>query len=333
MEPEAGGAQRAARDHEEIAALLDEFAAGGLSPDAAERVGAHVAACEECRRAVETMRGLREEAAVHGEALLDGHPSADELADFALQPDGAAPPRLAAHVRACPTCAHEFTVTERARATAGLRSAPAWWARRLAASAQGVWPALGPAFGVLALLLAYPAYQGLVRLPPVRASLESAAAQLETLRSGEAEARRSLAVAEGRERSLALWSGGVQVLYFSAARRGDEEVPLLAMRPDQPFQPILVGEDLGNRAKWPADRRVLVTLRREADGSETWRHEAPVSELWDASNELIGLLVPASALQPGEHLLLLRAPPDVEPFYSARFRVAAGARGPEPAGD
>jgi hypothetical protein len=66
--------------------------------------------------------------------------------------------------------------------------------------------------------------------------------------------------------------------------------------------------------------RVRVSLIRGPEG-EVWSAEGEREEFWDEANGLVGLLIPADALTPGEFRLELRSAADATPFFTGRFRV------------
>jgi hypothetical protein len=185
-----------------------------------------------------------------------------------------------------------------------VRTANAWsWTRTLAAwlpAAPEPGAMLAPALAVLAVLLAVPAYQGLVTLPRERArQSERAAATAPTPTPGP----------------VAWTGGGVDPLILEGATRGAATVPAIRLRAGQPAEPVLFACD-----RPPGE---TVTLRlTDARDAVVWTQTATVSEIWSAEHHVVSLLVPAGALAPGEYRLAVLAGADRTPYASARFRVA-----------
>lgn len=65
---------------------------------------------------------------------------------------------------------------------------------------------------------------------------------------------------------------------------------------------------------------VAIALVREPD-ARVWTIEGPREDFWDAQNALVGLLVPADVLTPGNYRVELGAAPGRAPSFTARFRV------------
>jgi hypothetical protein len=66
--------------------------------------------------------------------------------------------------------------------------------------------------------------------------------------------------------------------------------------------------------------RVRVSLIREPAG-EVWSAEGEREEFWDEANGVVGLLIPADALTPGDFRLELHSASDAPPLFTGRFRV------------
>lgn len=291
--------------HDEALPHLTELAAGRLSEPLAAAVRAHAEGCEDCGRVLEAARAIQAEVQEHGAALFSEHPAPDDLSRWAIAPRELATTALAnvgGHVRACPTCAHEAALARAAAASAWQRALPSWLA---VAGERGAW--LKPALAVLALLLVWPAYQGLIELPRTRAALE---------RSMSPVAPAPIAPAPA-----APWSGAAKTLVLAGASRAVGDVAEIVPEPGQPLVPVLLDVDLSAHA--PGESLVVIVKRR--DGPEVWQHRATVGAGWDAAARVASLLVPTTAMPPAEYVLELRVPSGT-PIFSARFRVAFPSR-------
>jgi hypothetical protein len=205
-----------------------------------------------------------------------------------------------AHVRGCRSCREDVELMREA-------AAPSWRRFLRARFGDRVWGvrALQPAFAILAILLAYPAWLGLVQYPRERAASEQRQQEMETRLQTEAQARSATATL--------LRGGGISALVLRGATRGEDAVPVLRLRSGQPLQPVLLDAAL-------PPGRVRVSLIRGPEG-EVWSAEGEREEFWDEANGLVGLLIPADALTPGEFRLELRSAADATPFFTGRFRV------------
>jgi len=96
--------------HDEVAALLLEFAAGRLAGDQAAAVREHLDSCRECQEVLRINDLVRHEVSEYGEALFSEHPTTDDLVTFAIASDEFTMARIAtidAHVRICSDCQHK----------------------------------------------------------------------------------------------------------------------------------------------------------------------------------------------------------------------------------
>ena len=208
--------------HEQAMPLVSDWARGALDADRARAVESHVSQCLECQASAVAARGLHAEAArlVH---TPSAHPSSDALAEYVNDPHAAsitALARIGAHVRACPACREDVALMRAA-------SRPAWWRAVLSAwempGGRARW--LQPALAACALLLALPAWRGLVELPRERAALEQRVLQAEQARV-RAEARvRDLAPAS----MPAIRGGGVAALVLQGVARNATALPTLKL--------------------------------------------------------------------------------------------------------
>ena len=118
------------------------------------------------------------------------HPSSDALARFVTDPDGESIGELArvgVHLRGCAPCSEDVALMREASTPSWWRPVQAWWA-----SAPATSRLLQPALAVAAIVLMFPAWNGLVDAPRERASLERRVSEAEAARArSDAEARAS----------------------------------------------------------------------------------------------------------------------------------------------
>ncbi|MFN0150083.1 MAG: anti-sigma factor family protein [bacterium] len=301
-------------DHDDALRFIPDLAAGRLDAARAADIEHHAAACPACGEALELHRRIAAEVSTHRGALFEDHIAPTLLVEFALDPaavSSADRARVAAHVGACPTCRREAASVRKAEAdaTSAWRSAVAWLG-------GGAWPAPIPALvpALMVLLLAYPAYLGVVRLPQVARECDLAREQLSALGG-----------------SGAGWLGGpVLALNLPAPARGDEEdppaLPVIRILAGQRFQPVRIEYDPSTA---PAAAPLIVTLRAKDDERARWRIESTAAALWDASDEAINLLLPAERLGPGEFVLEIHEAESASAVYASGFRVVDASLPPE----
>ena len=292
--------------HEQAMPLVSDWARGALDAARAREVEEHVRICAECQAAAEVAGGLHAEAA-RLTRTPSAHPSSDALAQYVSEPQAASIATLArvgAHVRECDACGEDVTLMREA-------SRPAWWrAVRAAWEAPGA-PArwLQPALAMCALLLAFPAWLGLVELPRERAAAERRFHDADQARARAEDRAEHFAF----ESTRAIRGGGVAALVLQGAARAAGPVPTLRLRSGQILQPLLL--DVTS----PAGGLRLALVR--ADGSIAWTAAGPRVEFWDEANRLIGLLVPPTVLMEGEYRIEAGRDDESAPFFTARFRV------------
>ena len=295
--------------HDQVLSLVSDWVRGRLDRERAREVESHARTCRDCQQAADAARRLAGETARLDETAL-AHPPADVLARYVSEPDSesvATLARVGAHLRGCETCREDVALMRAA-------GRPGWWrALRAAWGAPGAGArALHPALALAAVLLAYPAWRGLVEWPRERAAAER------RVRAAEDELARARGAARGiaARPSPGARGGGVAALVLQGAARDAGPTPTLRLRRGQPFQPILLDVT-------PPPGPLAVTLAR--GDAVVWSSTGSREEYWDDVNRLVGLLVPADALAPGEHRLELRQADARTLVFAATFLVVAGA--------
>ena len=290
-------------DHADARQLISDWARGRLDASRAQEVAEHTKSCADCTAAAEAVARLEAE----GRRLATGvspHPSPETLARYVALPGESSTLELASvgvHLRECATCREDVDLVRAAAAPEWWRAVQSWLASP-PASMRGLQPALAAAV----VLLAYPAWLGLVEYPRARAAAERPASQAGPAPVAGAGARANPEAAAPR-------GSGVSALVLRGATRGGDDLPVLWLRPGQLLQPVLVDATL-------TGSQVAVSIVREPGGG-VWDTRGPREEFWDPVNSLFGILVPAAVLTPGQYRLELAAGPGAPPEVTARFRV------------
>lgn len=332
-------------DHEAALELLDDFVEGQLDEDQKVATESHVAGCPECKAQLELLHLLhRKEVAALGDALFEPHPSAEQLVTYVLDPgelsraDQAA---LGRHLAVCPTCRVEADLTRRSN-----RHANSWW-RRLSyllpsLTIERIQPVLVPAMAALLVVLAYPSYVGLVKLPEAmreRKRLEQEAKLLQGAGNGagrghwlygpETVTNNQVRVpwtSPDQVRTITQWAGPAQPLELpkqlrGRAPEGPAEGPLVKVRTGQPVLQVIADCELPLGGTRPLDREVLVRILSVPGNKEVWMVRASARDLWDATAQRASFMVPTSAVPAGSYRLEMRETADRAVLYAAPFRT------------
>ncbi|NOT34334.1 MAG: zf-HC2 domain-containing protein [Candidatus Eisenbacteria bacterium] len=289
--------------HEQAEPLISDWARGALEAARAAEVERHVTTCDHCRAAAQAAHALLAETK-RVSALAGRHPSSDQLARYVSAADSeplAALATTGVHVRECSACREDVALMRAA-------ASPGWFAAVRAGFVGAPAPvrALQPALALVALLLAYPAWLGLVQAPRERAETERRLIASEDARRA-AERRTS-------EPSVApATGGGVVALVLRGPTRSAATLPTLRLQPGQLEQPLLLDAS-------PPDVRLSIRITG-ASGVAVWSVTGPREEFWDASNQLVGVRVPATLLAPGDYRIELAAAGHPEPLLTAEFRI------------
>ncbi len=268
----------------DAAPLLTDYMLGRLDAHQHAQVEAAVTADPELKSLAGWLQQVQRLLQLAGGAIF-GHPAADHLVTFALDPD-AADPETAAHAVSCPTCRDTVTATRGIRddladlvggtgrtgraGHAGRASAVAagpleatWrWLRDQFRGGRGGAPFLvGAALAVALMLLLSPVWQAPTPAP-------------------EAGATRTLWVA-------------------SAVRGAAADAPVVSLAGASAVTVVVAAEPLAA----PAQLTAALQLRRDGAVAHAWT--GPASEAWNADLGVFSFLIPTADLAAGEYELTL----------------------------
>jgi hypothetical protein len=249
------------------------------------------------------------------------HSTAETLLDDWLW--GRLPPAqsadVEAHVRGCKECSANVDAMRGSKPDAAgpapWRALKAWYS---IADQPRAW--LKPALAIFAILLAWPAYLGMVEYP--REKLAAQQARAEAARAAaHATPTPGAEVPPGRT----LWNGGgAAVLVLTGATRGTSAAPpSVKLHPGQPGLTIVTDRHI------TAPDTLLVTLFDDQH-RPVWKQPVPASELWDANAHLTSVMIPSPNLTPGDYSLEIGAAAaggaaratGAPPQFAAKFRVS-----------
>jgi hypothetical protein len=182
---------------------------------------------------------------------------------------------------------------------------------------------LAVAATIALVLLAYPAFLGLRRLPRAADEARTLADENARLRDELERTRDTFERRLADLRESSEWTGTVPLVILGRRLRGGVEVDeTLAIRTGQPHVPLAVVPIVPDRAADGDPFRFELSLD---DGRVVWALDMRASEVRRAVRDttVVTFLVPASVLPPGAHELRLRElqPPEAEPLLEIRFRV------------
>jgi hypothetical protein len=224
--------------HDEAAPLLPELLRGGLHDDVRADLAAHFAGCDECRSLSVAYDAIAAALRHDPGGASWAHPASRDIVAYAIAHDTLEPPdagRVEAHVRECGPCHGEVETTRRVHAATGAAEAvPFDLARRAGRPGPNARAALAAA--AVLLVLSYPAYLGLRRLPAARSEAAALRAEKESAEQQLAglESARERAIAELRQARE--WSGAVDLHVLEGTARGAGRInETIAVAPGQPF--------------------------------------------------------------------------------------------------
>lgn len=283
--------------------LLSDLLADRVEEPEASAAWAHVAECGICRSVLTTVHEVRAAVASEKERLFSRHPSPAEIVRYStgdLASDTASTVQMEHHLRECDTCRTEVDLVKNADQATRLDARKPRLEWRLFTEWWPQMPRLVPAMAGIMLLLAYPAYRGMVAYPSLERAYQDSQGEAARLESEGVQLRRELA----DRPAAAAWTGGVRLLVLGPTTRAVEAPPIVVLAAGQPYLPMVIEHrpfDVGER-----ETPVEIVIRRTADGVDAWRLERSAQELWDPTLNAMVVLVPASVLESGTYRVQMR---------------------------
>lgn len=189
----------------------------------------------------------------------------------------------------------------------------------------GPWRIVAASAAVVAVILAYPAYQGTVQVPSLRQAQVRLVEERDQARARGEDLARQVQEAQTSHGAGPTWTGGVNMLVLAGTSRAAEaELPRLSLRTGQTVQPVLAGYDLTRGGS--LQRTIVLAIRPVESTSNVWTHRCTAREVWDGPNQLVSVLVPARVLTKGSYELMISEAAASSPVYRAPFRLDTVAR-------
>ena len=287
-------------DHDQAKLHLSDLIHGDLDEPLQAKVLVHVQGCADCaqlRNSYAILRtGIPESERNHRE-----HPSSTELVDHAFDPgrfSGGAGAGILRHLRQCASCTGEW----RAVKGAVRHSARKDLIRMIFTLREPLWTPMRTALAtavVVIVLLGYPSFLGLVRLPQL-----------------VDDARRS-ARTDSQQ-----WEGPAEWLLVEGTTRETHGPLSVELNRSQPYVLLALQPDLPQDARASASYRVEI---RDASGRSVWSTDLRASEIDDSLRrfDVVVLPVPVANLSAGLHELTMRSltEPDVPPLLETSIRI------------
>ena len=298
-------------NHDEAATFLPELLRGGLHDSVRSDLAAHLAACGECRALAVTYDVLtealgRDGADVLGRdggAVATGHLPAREIVADAVERDALPAPeleRIATHLNSCRSCEKEVEMTRGAHDETRRGSILPFAPARLAALRVPAARAAMAAAAAVLVLLGYPAWLGLARLPRAARDASDLRAANEAVGREAADLRSSLDRSTADLRAVTSWNGAVTLNVLEAPVRGGGGTKVLTIASRQPFLLVAVQPAIPVAAG-PKDT-VRFAIGREGE-EPLWSDELTVAQLRDAVrlSGVVTFAVPADRVPPGSY--------------------------------
>jgi hypothetical protein len=299
--------------HEEAVPLLPDLAHECLDRETAASLMEHLAACDECRRLSETyglffMALRRPKAAAAQEHL----PSA-EIVAYAVgieRPEGEALTRIVSHLRSCPQCTEEVERTRQVEEKFREEGmpAPGRFVRGLSDMIHR--PALSPALavGIVLLVLGYPAFLGLYRLPQVAGEvsrLRKDLGRVEAESQAEIEALNSELEQRLQElRQAAAQSAPVEVHFLAGPSRDEGPGTVIKLEADQ--RSVVIGVSPGPQQIRPGSFPYRFEIASRGQTLLSWEMTgAQIRRYLGSAQGAVIFSIPSSDLPPGNYELTL----------------------------
>jgi hypothetical protein len=300
--------------HRDVMPLLSDLLTNQIGEPDATAAWTHVASCIECRQAVTAMHEVRAAVARGGVHLFEAHPTSQEIVLFALNDPTLSDDErntIEAHIAECPTCSDEVLLTRRAESA--TRSGPGG----PISVPGGLVAWLAPALAAVIVMLAFPAFVGLVRYPGLVREHQRVGSEIEGLRAEQSETLK-----EQTARDPLALGGAVRVLFLPATTRGAESIPVVEQLPGQAWQPVIIQHRPFADATPSGHASVEVT--REPSGTVVWRERVAIVQAWDSALGAVTLMIPTAGLDPGVFRIALSGEGIVG--YESRFEVRIRGR-------
>jgi len=272
--------------HEKVQALLDEYNAGVLAEDMVTEVKSHLALCDDCRQTLMMIKELGDLVAVHGQALFDEHPNAEELVALVEHDDSVDQIRLAQiriHLRICPTCRRELELTQQAYVR--LRNP----VQRLRGAFEHPVMPWAIAAGIIFLM-------ALVGKLTIDSATENLLAENRNLIERVLVAEKQVDIVRESLVSLADWSGALTTLFVTTPHReGVGDSVQIALQVGQPYLPVLFDFEPGITAE--QEEPLEVRLIHVDDEQTVWRIQGTTQDWWDPLTRVLSLSIPVSGLK------------------------------------
>jgi len=313
-------------NHDEARLLLAELPRGRLDEKTRSELQAHEAGCDECRALTGAYVLFSSALGDEAGGRTDAHPSSEEIVSFALRAESVAAEtftRVATHAGRCVACSGEIETVRKAEESIQprlVRLAKSSLGRFLMVPQQRFAAALAAA--VVILVLGYPAYLGLHRLPRIAAETEGLR-QAKDLAEGQVRVLNSeLDQTRQRLGRAIRWAGPAQWIFLKEQRRGDRPAEPIRLREDQPFVLIAVQPRLPGSAKNADSCRVEI---RSENGDVSWWSDLTIAQVREdlTAFDVVTLPVPATSLPPGDYELRILSGegPDGVPLLNAGFSI------------
>jgi len=294
--------------------ILELAASGDQGIENRPEFLAHLKACAHCRDEAPGMLSAARTIRSVPAPALTGHLTPDQIVALALDSVPAAETadrRLAQHITGCATCAAEVREVQRAEeARSSIVSGRSGLASRIrhvlasltSTASQGMPARLALAAGLAVLLLAYPAFLGMRRLPRLQGEMSDLASRTRQLETQVRDLSAALATANQTAARLSGWSKPLRLFGLTSPVRGQRTLPSIRVDAAVPYvllsvRPLVVDPT--------GDAEVYRVVLLDSEDREVWRSELSVGEMREQMKSSGALILPIAPalLTPGRHAL------------------------------